>query len=49
MNAALSVLIIEDSEDDAVIVLRELKRAGYDVDFKRVDSSDALKGSLAAR
>ncbi len=49
MDAALSVLIIEDSEDDAVMVLRELKRAGYDVDFKRVDSSDALKGSLAAR
>lgn len=49
MDAALSVLIVEDSEDDAVMVLRELKRAGYDVDFKRVDTSDALKADLAAR
>src|SRR6266851_1401479 len=49
MGVPLCVLIVEDSEDDAVMVLRELKQAGYDVDFKRVDSSDALKSSLAAR
>src|SRR6266478_2892483 len=49
MDVPLCVLVIEDSEDDAVMVLRELKRAGYDVDSKRVDSSDALKASLAAR
>jgi two-component system cell cycle sensor histidine kinase/response regulator CckA len=49
MSVPLGVLIIEDSEDDAVMVLRELKRAGYDVDFKRVDSSDALQASLAER
>src|SRR6266852_8452764 len=49
MGVPLCVLIVEDSEDDAVMVLRELKQAGYDVDFKRVDSSDALRSSLAAR
>jgi two-component system, cell cycle sensor histidine kinase and response regulator CckA len=49
VDVALGVLIIEDSEDDALMVLRELKRAGYDVDFKRVDTSDALKDSLAER
>jgi two-component system, cell cycle sensor histidine kinase and response regulator CckA len=49
MGVPLCVLIVEDSEDDAVMILRELKRAGYDVDLKRVDDSDALKASLAAR
>src|SRR5690349_3395965 len=49
MGIPLSVLIIEDSEDDALMVLRELKRVGYDLDFKRVDTSDALKASLAER
>jgi two-component system, cell cycle sensor histidine kinase and response regulator CckA len=49
MNAPLNVLMVEDSEDDALMVLRELKRAGYDVDFKRVDTSDALQASLAER
>jgi two-component system cell cycle sensor histidine kinase/response regulator CckA len=49
VGVPLSVLIIEDSEDDAVMVVRELKRAGYDVDFQRVDSRDALKASLEAR
>jgi signal transduction histidine kinase len=43
------VLIVEDSEEDAVIVLRELKQGGYQIDFKRVDSHDALQASLASR
>jgi two-component system, cell cycle sensor histidine kinase and response regulator CckA len=49
MGVPLGVLIIEDLEEDAAIILRELKRAGYNVDFKRVDSSDGLKASLAIR
>src|SRR6267142_5054920 len=49
MSVPLRMMIVEDSEDDAVMVLRELKRAGYEVDFQRVDTSDALKASLSAR
>jgi two-component system cell cycle sensor histidine kinase/response regulator CckA len=49
MGVPLCVLIIEDSEDDALMIVRELKRAGYALDFKRVDDSDALRASLAAR
>ncbi len=49
MGVPLCVLMIEDSEDDALMVLRELKRAGYDVNSKLVDSSDTLKASLAAQ
>jgi len=49
MGVPLRMMIVEDSEDDTVLVLRELKRAGYDVDFQRVESSDALKAGLSAR
>ena len=45
----LCILLIEDSEEDAIIILRELKQGGYDVDFERVDSLEALQVSLANR
>jgi PAS domain S-box-containing protein len=43
---ALRVLIIEDSEDDATLLLRELKRGGYDVAFERVDTPAAVRSAL---
>jgi two-component system, cell cycle sensor histidine kinase and response regulator CckA len=49
MGIPLAVLLVEDSEDDALMVIRELKRAGYDVDFTRVENADALKSSLAGK
>jgi hypothetical protein len=45
----LSLLLIEDSEEDALIILHELKQGGYDIDFEQVDSSGKLEASLAAR
>jgi two-component system cell cycle sensor histidine kinase/response regulator CckA len=47
VSIPLRVLVIEDSDDDTAMVVRELKRAGYDVAFKRVDSSETLRTSLA--
>jgi two-component system cell cycle sensor histidine kinase/response regulator CckA len=47
VSIPLRVLIIEDSDDDTAMVVRELKQADYDVDFKRVDSSETLRASLA--
>src|SRR5687768_9786240 len=38
----LRLLQVEDREDDAVLVARELTRAGYDVFSVRVDTADAL-------
>jgi len=38
MSVALRVLIVEDSEDDTALLLRELQRGGYDVSYERVDS-----------
>src|SRR2546425_330575 len=38
VRVPLRVLIAEDSEDDARLLLRELQRAGFDPAYERVDS-----------
>ena len=35
-HTPLRVLIVEDSEDDALLILRELKRGGYKLQYERV-------------
>ncbi len=46
MTTFLRALIVEDSEDDAMLLARELRRGGYDVTFERVDTPAAMKESL---
>jgi signal transduction histidine kinase len=46
MGTPLRVLMIEDSEDDAALLLRELRRGSYDVVFERVDLPDTLNSAL---
>ncbi|MEE9515229.1 MAG: PAS domain-containing protein, partial [Candidatus Brocadiales bacterium] len=46
MGKPLRVLIVEDSEDDTELLLRELRRGGYDVAFERVDTSEAMTAAL---
>jgi PAS domain S-box-containing protein len=43
----LRVLIVEDSEDDALLLLRELKRGGYEPLHKRVDTPEGMRAALA--
>jgi PAS domain S-box-containing protein len=43
----LRVLLVEDSEDDALIVLRELRRGGYEPEYERVETAEAMKKALA--
>jgi two-component system, cell cycle sensor histidine kinase and response regulator CckA len=43
----LQVLIVEDSEDDTFLVLRALRRGGYNVDHLRVDTPLAMQTALA--
>ena len=46
--ASLRVLLVEDSEDDARLVLRELRHAGYElVVAERVATADGLRAALA--
>ena len=46
MGIPLRVLIIDDSEDDAHLLVRELKRGGYELTHERVDTGVALKAAL---
>jgi response regulator RpfG family c-di-GMP phosphodiesterase len=45
----LRVLLIEDSENDAQLLLREIRRFGYEVQCERVETSDALRNCLATK
>lgn len=42
----LRVLIVEDSADDTMLLVRELRRGGYDVTFERVDTAAAMNEAL---
>jgi DNA-binding NtrC family response regulator len=46
MNKPLRVLIIEDSEDDAFIFLRQLTKGGYEAVSERVDTRKAMITAL---
>lgn len=43
MGIPLRVLMIEDSEDDAALILRELRRGNYDVSQERVDDPATME------
>ena len=46
MNQHLSILIVEDSEDDAQLLMLELKRGGLDLESKRVETAEAFLEAL---
>lgn len=43
----LRILVIEDSENDAFLLLREIRRLGYKVESLRVETADAVRSELA--
>jgi signal transduction histidine kinase len=45
----LRVLHIEDSEDDSALVMRELRRGGFDPTFERVDTQATFKRALGSK
>ena len=47
MKTHLRVLLVEDSEDDSQLLLREIKRGGQGVEFERVETANAMKAALA--
>jgi two-component system, cell cycle sensor histidine kinase and response regulator CckA len=48
MSIPLRALIVEDSEDDAALIVRELKHGGFDVTHLRVDSAETMKVALGS-
>jgi two-component sensor histidine kinase len=49
MAVRLHVLLIEDSPQDAALLLRELRRSGYEPASLRVDTAEAMAAALAAQ
>ena len=47
MSKPLRILIIEDSEDDALLLLRELRKGGYEPVFTRVETLEAMREALS--
>jgi PAS domain S-box-containing protein/putative nucleotidyltransferase with HDIG domain len=43
---SLRVLVVEDSEDDVLLIIRELKKGGYDPVYERVETAAAMKKAL---
>jgi two-component system cell cycle sensor histidine kinase/response regulator CckA len=48
MPRPLRALLVEDSEDDAELLVRALRRGDYEVEYRRVDSEETLLKGLAA-
>ncbi len=40
------MLVVEDSEDDALLLLRGLERGGYQIEHQRVETSEAMEKAL---
>ena len=47
MKKPLNVLVVEDSEFDAVMLINVLRTNGYQPFYKRVDTSEAMKEAMA--
>ena len=47
MSRLLHVLIVEDSDNDAQLLLREVQRNGYDVEYERVQTRKQMEEALS--
>lgn len=46
MGSPLRALIVEDSEDDTLLIVGELRRAGYDPRYERVETREQMDEAL---
>src|SRR5215208_376216 len=49
MKQMLRVLVIEDSADDAELIVREIERGGYTLDWKRVETKADMQIALSGQ
>ena len=49
MAQKLRVLIVEDTEQDAALLVRELKRGGFDLIYKRVENAEQMTAAIEAQ
>jgi hypothetical protein len=46
MGTPLKILLIEDSEYEAGLLIREMKRGGYDPIHERVETAEAMNATV---
>ncbi len=46
MGKPLRVLVVEDSQEDAELLIQELRRSGYEPTYERVETAEALSAAL---
>ncbi|HTB22554.1 MAG TPA: response regulator [bacterium] len=49
MTEALSLLLVEDSDDDATLLLRNLRDGGFETDYRQVQTEGAMRAALDER
>jgi HD-GYP domain-containing protein (c-di-GMP phosphodiesterase class II)/CheY-like chemotaxis protein len=49
VGTPLRILLVEDSADDAQLLLRELRRGGYDPVYERVETAEGMAAALKDR
>ncbi|CAK0740080.1 diguanylate cyclase [Gammaproteobacteria bacterium] len=49
MNTPVSVILVEDSESDAALIIRFLRKAEFDVIHKRVETAEQMRTALHER
>ena len=49
MSKRLRVLIVDDSENDVLLLLRGLRGGGFEPDFERVETAETMAAALTAR
>ncbi|MBI2496633.1 MAG: response regulator [Opitutae bacterium] len=49
MKTSLRALLVEDSEDDAMLVVRQLRDSGYTVTWERVETAGTMRAALDRR
>jgi len=47
MSKPIRVLIVEDSENDALLLVRELRRGRFEPEFERVDTPESMTAAVA--
>src|SRR5512140_34156 len=46
MSVPVKVLLVEDNPADAELLIHEIRRAGFEPDFRRIDQADELPAAL---
>ncbi|NCC49597.1 MAG: response regulator [Spartobacteria bacterium] len=49
MSASLIILIVDDNEDDALLIVRELRQGGYEPDYHCVASREGMTQALESK